>query len=98
MINIDEIKSEIKALENTKRYKRKTDEINKRIEANNKLIEELQSSKEPVKIIEKEIDIQLEEIKEIVESKDSKKGRKKKEKDLTIEEDLDKILEVIQPF
>jgi len=96
-ILLNELIEENKSLENTKKYKRYHEEINRRIEANNLLIADLQ--KEPVKTIETEIDKQVEEIKEIVESKvPSKKGRKKKEKDLTIEEDLDRILEVIQPF
>jgi len=96
-ILLNELIEENKSLENTKKYKRYHEEINRRIEANNLLIADLQ--KEPVKTIETEIDKQVEEIKEIVESKvSSKKGRKRKEKDLTIEEDLDRILEVIQPF
>lgn len=101
-ILLNELIEENKSLENTKKYKRYHEEINRRIEANNKLIADLQ--KEPVKTIETEIDKQVEEIKEIVEGKDKfpgghpGRGRKNKKKDLTIAEDLDTILEVIQPF
>jgi len=101
--NIKEIDEKIYLLENTKRFKRRNiEEMEAEIEFLKLQREALLltlNNKTPLKTIENEIDKQVNEIKEIVESKvTSKKGRKKKEKDLTIEEDLDRILEVIQPF
>lgn len=101
--NIKEIDEKIYLLENTKRFKRRNiEEMEAEIEFLKLQKEALLltlNNKTPLKTIENEIDKQVNKIKEIVEGKvPSKKGRKKKEKDLTIEEDLDRILEVIQPF
>lgn len=92
-LTLQELIEENISLENTKKYKKYKDEINRRIEINNILIEELQSGKQPeIKIeegtIEDTIEFQVNEIKNIVELagitveiEKEKRGRKKKKVD-----------------
>jgi hypothetical protein len=92
-LTLQELIEENISLENTKKYKKYKDEINRRIEINNILIEELQSGKQPeIKIeegtIEDSIEFQVNEMKNIVELagitveiEKEKRGRKKKKVD-----------------